>query len=372
MKKMEMIAVDLFSGAGGVSCGLEKAGIEVNAAIELWGVAANTYERNLGENKVIRKDVRNVKGKEILKKIGIRKNRLFLLAGCPPCQGFSSQQKNKKGEEDERNLLVFEYFRIIDEIRPVFILMENVPGLKNEKKIFDKLLNMFDEIGYEVRFDVLNAVNYGVPQTRKRLVLHGVRKDVYKKMIAKNINIDFPKQTHCKLGELNEGNLKRWKTVRDAISHYPQIKCGESHEIIQNHASTNLKEINLERIRLIRKYGGSRNSLPPQLQLDCHNNKDGDKKVGYGDVYGIMDWDKPAPTLTGGCLSYSKGRFGHPEQDRAISAREAATLQTFDDNFIFEGNLQEVAQQIGNAVPVDMAAASGTYFIELGKRLHII
>ncbi|MFL0164761.1 DNA cytosine methyltransferase [Candidatus Clostridium helianthi] len=372
MKKMERIAVDLFSGAGGVSCGLEKAGIQVSVAVELWGVAANTYERNFGENKVIRKDIRNVKGKEILKKIGVRKNRLFLLAGCPPCQGFSSQQKNKKGEDDERNLLVFEYFRIIDEIRPVFILMENVPGLKNEKKIFDKLLAMFDEIGYEIRFDVLNAVNYGVPQTRKRLVLHGVRRDVYKKMIAKNIDVEFPKETHCKLGRLNGENLKKWKTVRDTISHYPKIKCGESHEIIPNHTSANLKEINLERIRMIRKYGGSRNSLPQKLQLDCHNNKDGEKKVGYGDVYGIMDWDKPAPTLTGGCLSYSKGRFGHPEQDRAISAREAAALQTFDDNFIFEGNLQDIAQQIGNAVPVDMAAASGNYFIELAKRLHVI
>ncbi|OOM79130.1 DNA cytosine methyltransferase [Clostridium sp. BL-8] len=372
MKKVDKVAVDLFSGAGGVSCGLEKAGIEVSAAVELWGIAANTYERNFGENKVIRKDIRNVKGKEILKKIGVRKNRLFLLAGCPPCQGFSSQQKNKKGEDDERNLLVFEYFRIINEIRPVFILMENVPGLKNEKNIFDKLLKMFNEIGYEVRVEVLNAVNYGVPQTRKRLVLHGVRKDVYKKMIAKNIDIEFPEKTHCKPEELNERKSKKWKTVRDAISHYPKIKCGESHEMIPNHAATNLKEINLERIRLIRKYGGSRSSLPKELQLACHNSKDGKKKVGYGDVYGIMDWDKPAPTLTGGCLSYSKGRFGHPEQDRAISAREAATLQTFDDNFIFEGNLQEIAQQIGNAVPVDMAAASGKYFVQLGKVLNII
>lgn len=372
MKKLEKVAVDLFSGAGGVSCGLEKSGIEVRAAVELWGVAANTYENHFGKDKVIRKDIRNVKGKEILKKIGIRKNRLFLLAGCPPCQGFSSQQRNKKGEDDERNLLVFEYFRIINEIRPVFILMENVPGLKKETNIFDKLLMMFDDTGYEVRFDILNAVNYGVPQTRRRLVLHGIRRDIYRKMIDKNIDIGFPQVTHCNPGELNEENLERCKTVRDAIFHYPKIKCGESHKIILNHTAASLKEINLERIRQVRKHGGSRNSLPQELQLDCHKDENKDKKVGYSDVYGIMDWDKPAPTLTGGCLSYSKGRFGHPEQDRAISAREAAKLQTFDDDFIFEGNLQEIAQQIGNAVPVDMAAASGKYFIELGKTLNII
>jgi DNA (cytosine-5)-methyltransferase 1 len=372
MKKTERVAIDLFAGSGGVSCGLEKCGIEVRAAVELWDVAANTYERNFGENKVIRKDIKNVTGKEILKKIGIRKNRLFLLAGCPPCQGFSTQQKDKKGDKDERNLLVFEYCRLIDEIRPMFILMENVPGMKNEIKIFNEFLKRLDEIGYQVKYDVLNSVNYGVPQTRKRLVLHGVRKDIYKHMVNKNIDLGFLARTHCKPEDTEAENLESWKTVKDAIYEYPNIKCGEAHPTLLNHVAANLKEINLERIRYIRQHGGSRDVLPDSLTLECHKDDVKQKKVGYKDVYGIMAWDKPAPTLTGGCLSYSKGRFGHPEQDRAISAREAAKLQTFDDNFFFCGNLQEIAQQIGNAVPVDMAAASGRYFINLGELLKII
>lgn len=372
MKKTERVAVDLFSGAGGVSCGLEKSGIEVRAAVEVWGMAADTYEGHFGENKVIRKDIKNIKGKEILKKIKIRKNRLFLLAGSPPCQGFSSQQKDKKGEKDERNLLAFEFVRIVDEVKPMFILMENVPGMKNESKIFGELIKKFDLAGYVIKYTVLNAVDYGVPQTRRRLVLHGTRKDIHKKMIAKKIDIGFPIKTHCKLEMLNDPSLRAWRTVRSAISRYPQIKCGEKHGTVHNHVSANLKQINLERIKWIREHGGSRDSLPERLQLKCHNKENGDKKVGYKDVYGIMAWDKPAPTLTGGCLCYSKGRFGHPEQDRAISAREAAKLQTFDDDFIFYGTLQGVAQQIGNAVPVDMAAASGKYFIELGEFLGII
>lgn len=368
MKKAELIAVDLFSGAGGVSCGLQKVGIDVKSAVEFWNVAADTYENHFGNDIVIRKDIRNVKGKEILKKAGVRKRRLFLLAGCPPCQGFSSQQKNKQGEEDERNLLVFQYIRIVNEVKPMFILMENVPGMQREGKIFNKMLEEFESIGYKIKHDVLNSVNYGVPQVRKRLVIHGVREDIYAKMVKKNIEIEFPTKTHLDPEKITSSKQKKWRTVREAISKYPEINAGENFDGIPNHVCANLKDINLKRIRFIRKNGGNRTALPIELQLNCHK-KDG---VGYKDVYGIMEWDKPAPTLTGGCLSFSKGKFGHPEQDRAISAREAATLQTFDDDFVFCGNLMEIAQQIGNAVPVDMAAASGKYFINLGKKLRII
>ncbi|WIV11086.1 DNA cytosine methyltransferase [Proteiniborus sp. MB09-C3] len=368
MKKKPRVAIDLFSGAGGLSCGLIDSGIEVKTAVEIWNIAASTYRKNL-KGSVIEKDIKNVKGKEILNNIGLRKGQLFLLAGCPPCQGFSSQQRNKKGEKDERNLLVFEFARLVYELRPLFILMENVPGMKKESKIFKKVVKELREYGYEIIYDTLNAADYGVPQIRKRLVLHGVRLDIYKKMIKKKIELEFPEKTHTSSKNLvNNDKLESWKTVRQTISDLPKLDAGSINDNIPNHFSAGLSKINLERIKWIRNHGGSRNSLPEELQLNCHKKK----AVGYGDVYGIMDWDKPAPTLTGGCLSYSKGRFGHPEQDRAISAREAARLQCFDDKFVFEGNKTEISLQIGNAVPVNLAKASGDYFIRLGEELRII
>lgn len=365
MKKKIRAAMDLFSGAGGVSCGLRKAEIEVKVAVEVWDVAVNTYKRNIGDI-VIKEDIKNVKGTEILRKAGIRKGQLFLLAGCPPCQGFSSQQKSRLGDKDDRNTLAFQFTRLVKEIRPLFVLMENVPGMKREGKIFKEVVNRLKNSGYKLHFDIVNSADFGIPQTRKRLVLHGVRQDIYKKMKKKKIELGFPDPTHSGLS--NSNDLKPRKSVRATISDLPKLEAGQEDNSIPNHFCTGLKEINLERIRYIRQHGGSRDCLPEHLTLNCHKGKN----IGYGDVYGIMDWDKPAPTLTGGCLSYSKGRFGHPEQDRAISAREAARLQTFDDDFVFEGNKSEIALQIGNAVPVDLAKISGEYFIKIGEKLNII
>ncbi|MFW6026752.1 MAG: DNA cytosine methyltransferase [Candidatus Woesearchaeota archaeon] len=363
-------AIDLFSGAGGVSKGLINAGLTVKAAVEIWDVAANTYEKNLGDI-VIRKDIRDISGEMILNKINIKEKELFLLAGCPPCQGFSSHQKKRRGEKDKRNQLVFEYVRIANEIKPLFFLMENVPRMKKEGEIFKKAKNLLKK-EYELKADVLNSANYGVPQTRTRLVVHGVRKDIYKKMKDKNIDIEFPRTTHAHSKSNN--NLIPWVTVRDAISDLPPLKAGEENNNIANHFCARLSDKNLERMRVVRKGDGTRFSLPEELELPCHKRlrkKNGKSTHSYGDTYGIMEWDKPAPTLTGGCLSYTKGKYGHPEQQRAISAREAARLQTFMDDFVFEGNNQEIALQIGNAFPVKLAEASGKYFLELGNKLGL-
>lgn len=361
-KGYSLIAVDLFSGCGGVSCGLRQAGFDVRAAVEIDEKAINTYVRNIG-NIVLKKDIREISGKDLMDKASINEDELFLMAGCPPCQGFSSQKREKK-EDDPRNELVFEYIRLIEETRPAFILMENVPGMSRGigKKIFERATAKLEK-NYYIKYDILNAANYGVPQTRKRLVLHGVRLDLYNKYFKENSELIFnlPSQTHTKSQnerEINELGLKRWETVR-VIEDLPEIRAGEEYigDGIFNHKAQNLRDINIKRIKYIRKHGGTRTCLPEELQLKCHKNHNGHK-----DVYGIMEWDKPAPTITGGCLCYSKGRFGHPEQNRAISAREAAKLQTFPDDFVFESSLTKTALQIGNAVPVKLARASGNYF----------
>ena len=289
-----------------------------------------------------------------------------MFAGCPPCQNFSRQNPlNKEKTDEERKRLLFEFLRLIEEILPPFILMENVPGIKTDfnKAILGEFLQRLGQ-NYYVKEDILNAANYGVPQVRKRFVLHAVRNDIDKELKAVGFSFDLPKATHDKKGD---NGLLKWKTVKEAIDDLPIINAGEEYEDdgkIHNHKCAGLSDTNLKRMRAIRENGGSRNGLPENLVLKCHKKEDenGNVFLGHGDVYGIMDSEKPAPTITGGCLCYSKGRYGHYSQDRAISIREAARLQTFPDDFIFSDSLTDSALQIGNAVPIDLVKASGEVF----------
>jgi DNA (cytosine-5)-methyltransferase 1 len=358
-------AVDIFSGCGGVSCGLTLAGFKVKAAVEIDRSAVETYQSYppLGKVKVLNNDICNLSGEDILKAAGIKRNDIYLFAGCPPCQNFSRQNpENKNKPLVERKKLLFEFLRIIEEIFPPFVLMENVPGIKTEynKVILDEFLIRLKE-RYVVVDNILNAADYGVPQIRKRFVLHAVRKDISDELNKCGFIFELPKPTHGKDGK---GGLLPWKTVREAIGDLPAIKAGETYPDdgrIHNHKCANLDPKNIKRMQIIRQNGGSRTGLPDDLVLDCHKKKDTDGNVfsGHKDVYGIMDADKPSPTMTGGCLCYSKGRYGHYEQDRAISIREAARLQTFPDDFIFSNSLKASALQIGNAVPIDLVKASG-------------
>jgi DNA (cytosine-5)-methyltransferase 1 len=378
--KFKYEAIDIFSGCGGMSCGLVSAGFKVKAAVEIEDAAADVY---LGYpplsgvnvlHGVEDGDICKLSGKKILDAAGINKSDIYLFAGCPPCQNFSRKNPNNTQKKPtERKKLLFEFLRIIEELEPPFILMENVPGIKTEsnKKILNEFLAHLRK-KYMVVDGILNSADYGVPQIRKRFVLHAVRKNIYKKLTDNGFEFGLPKPTHSsKSGD----GLIPWRTVRNAIGDLPAIEAGETYKNrrkrIYNHKCANLDNINIRRIQEIRANGGSRVGLPDVLTLKCHNKTDADGNgfSGHKDVYGIMDADKPSPTMTCGCLCYSKGRYGHYKQDRAISVREAARLQTFPDDFIFGDSLTTAALQIGNAVPIDLVKASGTM---LKRAMYII
>lgn len=374
--KKKIKAIDLFSGCGGVSIGLSQAGFDVACAVEIDDAAVKAYKGyyRLSKVNVIKDDICKISGDDILKKARTKKDDIYLLAGCPPCQKFSMQ--NRIHNRDEKNIcevkkLLMQFKRIIKEIYPPFVLMENVPGIKSSfgGKILKEFISDLtdkeapDNKRYFIVSDVVNSADYGVPQLRKRFVLHAVRKDVLKKMNEVGIKLTMPIPTHNKEG--NDGK-KKWVTVKEAFEGLPEIKAGDRYndDKIKNHYCANLSEKNIRRMQIIRENGGSRTSLPEELVLKCH-------KVynGHTDVYGIMNPDAPAPTMTGGCLSYSKGRFGHPFENRAISVREAARIQTFPDDYVFGESLTKAALEIGNAVPIKLVKASGKVFINIINQL---
>lgn len=355
---MKFKAIDLFCGAGGLSTGLKKSGFRLCLGVDIDEKALKTYKCNLKRTKVLKEDIKKVTGEKITELTGINRRDNFLLAGCPPCQGFSSL--GKRDANDEKNELVYEYIRIINELEPSFILMENVPGMSTGvgKEIFKNVVKELEE-NYHVEYATLNAADFGVPQIRKRLVLHGIRNDVYDKLgLDKEKQKILPKSTHSK--EKKKG-YRKWVTVRKAIFDLPILGAGESYDdgIIKNHKARSLSETNIERLQEIRLHGGNREMISEELQLECHKKEN----VSYTDTYGIIDPDKPAPTITSGCTIISKGRYCHPTQNRGLSIREAARLQSFDDKFEFQGNMGEMSLQIGNAVPPKLAQASGKVII---------
>lgn len=372
MKKIK--AIDLFSGCGGVSIGLTKVGFDVACAVEIDEAAVNAYKNyHLLKNvNVVQDDICKLSGEDILKAGNISRNEMYLLAGCPPCQKFSMQNRINNSDEskiDEVKKLLMEYKRIIKEIYPPFVLMENVPGIRSSYngRIIKEFISELENVNapkrerYKVVYDVVNAADYGVPQLRKRFVLHAVRYDVYDLLQSKGMDISLPETTHSKDGK---DGKQRWVTVREIFEGLPKISAGErySDDKIRNHYCANLSDINIERMQIIRANGGIRTALPEHLVLKCHK-----KYTGHADVYGVMNPDAPAPTMTGGCLSYSKGRFGHPFEDRAISVREAARIQTFPDDYVFGESLTKAALEIGNAVPIKLVEASGQSLLTLIK-----
>jgi DNA (cytosine-5)-methyltransferase 1 len=245
--------------------------------VEIEKHAVDTYLSYgpLNNVNVLNEDVCNLSGEQILKAAKIKKDDIYLFAGCPPCQNFSRQNPlNKNKTDEERKKLLFEFLRLIEEITPPFILMENVPGIKTEfnSAILTEFLERLKK-HYDVKENVLNAANYGVPQARKRFVLHAVRKDINEELKTIGFLFDLPKATHDKNGS---NGMKKWRTVKEAIGDLPAINAGEEYEDdgkIHNHKCANLSDTNLKRIRAIRANGGSRNGLPEELVLDCHKKR---------------------------------------------------------------------------------------------------
>lgn len=330
--------VDLFSGCGGSALGFQQAGFPIKVAVDIDKNASESFKVNFPKCEVIASDISYLSGKDLMDAGGFSSGDEVILIACPPCQGFSSARRNSERLTDPRNKLIYEFLRIVEEMKPLAFVLENVPGLARGigKPLFVQILHRLNELGYQTVYDVVNTADYGVPQRRKRLVLMGTNNP--------DLRIAFPAKTN--LDPQKAGELPPWNTVREAISDLPPLEAGEKSKKDPMHVSASLAEINLTRLQHTPSDGGDRTSWPDELILDCHRNTNGHK-----DVYGRMRWDYPSPTMTGGCGMISKGRFGHPEQHRAISLREAARLQTFPDSFKFVGNFGEIAKQIGNAVP---------------------
>jgi DNA (cytosine-5)-methyltransferase 1 len=325
----KLTAIDLFSGCGGLSLGLKKAGFKVLAAVELDELAAETYSKNLRKTHVLRTDIRRISPSALMKLCGLKQGELDLLAGCPPCQGFSTLRTlNGHTDIDEpMNDLVFQFRRFARALLPKTIMMENVPGLAKDARL-KQFCRSLRKLGYSMKFDVLDAADFGVPQRRRRMIL-----------IASRLgDVEFAPK------------LRRPTTVRDAIGGL--VTPGNADDPLHVRGPKRTDKIEAL-IRKIPRNGGSRTSLRARDQLPCHRKTD-----GFKDIYGRMAWDRPAPTITGGCINPSKGRFLHPVAHRAITLREAALLQGFPARYRFplSSGAYAVAQLIGNAFPPAFAA----------------
>lgn len=341
--------IDLFCGCGGASLGLKLEGHRVVGAVDVDPIACKAFSDNLDLEPLCR-DIRFLTGEKLLESYGLGKGDVDIVIGCPPCQGFSSlrQTRYPTGEDDRKELVAI-FVKRIHEIQPKAVIFENVPGISRKKgiKYLNRFLSEMEEKGYKTVWKSINMADYGVPQFRKRVITLCV-KDV-------DSPLTFPCPTHSNTDEI-EADLKPWRTVRDAIGNLPPLKPGESHLGIPNHVARNHTSKVLEIIRNVPKDGGSRRDLPENLWLPCHLKLKENKSGGAESVYGRLAWDKPAPTITCRCTTPSSGRFIHPEQDRAITPREAACLQSFPDDFTFPDNFTQSERLIGNAVPPDLMA----------------
>ena len=317
-------AVDLFAGGGGLTLGLKNAGFYVVGAIEIDPLAANTYRINHPEVNLWERDIRLVSTDEVKRDLHMRRGQLDMLAGCPPCQGFTSLRTHNGSRlvDDPRNALVSEFTRFVRALNPKVVMLENVPGLANDPG-FQELLAVLDELKYSREYRILDAAYFGVPQRRKRLILLAGR-----------------------FGPLPFASASSERfTVRHAIGNLP--KAGASGDALHDqpeHRSVRVQQI----IQHVPRDGGSRTDLPDELTLACHQRVD-----GFKDVYGRLRWDEVASTITSGCINPSKGRFLHPEENRTITLREAAILQGFPPAYKFDMSKgkSSVAAIIGNALP---------------------
>ncbi len=319
-----------------MTAGLIRAGVDVRLGIDVDPLCGKTYERNTGVQFECL-DIRKLSYRRVERALSRGNGRPVLFAACAPCQPFSKARKNgRRGAHDTRLLL--EFLRFVLRFRPEYVLSENVPQLQSSgRRIVRRFLKLLKRAGYRTDHRIVNAADFGVPQHRLRFVILASR-------IVEEVRIP-------------EGpTRKNSPTVRQAIGHLPAIPAGVRVSRPRNHWASALSPENLRRIRAVPKDGGDLRSVPVSLRPPSRKNVGGYGKGGFFDVYGRMRWDGPAPTLTTRCNSYSNGRYGHPEQDRAISLREAATLQSFPASYVFYvRKVEDGARLIGNAVPLRLA-----------------
>lgn len=339
--------IDCFCGAGGLALGLSNSGFDILYSFDIDPKAISTMQSNhkyQQDHKSEVKDIYELNVDSLLNSLGIKQGELDLLAGGPPCQGFSIQRGGE--DTDVRNNLVGRYIEVVKAIHPKFFLMENVPGIvgKRGATILEENLKAIEKEGYLIHQQMLDAQHFDVPQRRKRVIIIGERKDHAKPLFQ------YP--------EPND----RVITVRETIGFLPPPPDDfTDHPDYPNHRRDKLSPDSLKRIRAV-KEGQGRDFLPEELLLPCH--RVSSSVMGHRNVFGRMCWDKVAPTITARFDSFSRGMFGHPVQDRTISLREGALLQTFPLDYNFVGSKVEVARQIGNAVPVKLAEHVGKSLIE--------
>ena len=342
---MNIKAVDLFCGAGGLTCGLQKSGIPVVAGVDIENDCRYAFEHN-NHSEFINRSVAEIKGTDLL---AFYKNCKYkVLVGCAPCQPFSMQtQKIRKQNNitDNRWFLLNEYARIVEELQPDIISMENVPLLAKQE-IFSNFISTLKRNGYYVSYEIVFCPKYGIPQNRRRLVL----------LASRLGDIKLISPTH----KMNQDFV----TVYDVIGQLPSIRAGETDSFDSLHRAAKLSSKNLARIK-VSTPGGSWKTWPSSLIADCHKKETGHT---YSAVYARMEWNKPGPTITTQFYSYGSGRFGHPEQNRAISLREGALLQTFPPDYSFwptdSFTITQIAKMIGNAVPVRLGEIIGNSIIQ--------
>ena len=335
------LAIDAFCGAGGLSYGLMRSGFEICYAFDNDECAIRSYTDNVDSTGEL-KDALEVDLRRELRKRKTRPGDVALVAGGPPCQGFSLQRRGN--DADLRNDLVRVFFDMAFDVHPSFILMENVLGIKGKRgeSMVQYARDECVKNGYLFHAEEINAADFGAPQIRKRFFI------VAKKTDGDEPRFRFPEPLY---------RPGAYKTVRDAIGDLPSPPSdGSEHSSIPNHRSDVLSEQNKARFMHVPQ-GGGRNDIPFDLRLNCH--RISTEKAGHRYVYGRLSWKKPSGVITAKFDSLTRGRFGHPEENRSLSLREGARLQTFPDSFVFAGNKIEVARQIGNAVPPVLAESIG-------------
>jgi DNA (cytosine-5)-methyltransferase 1 len=341
-KIKDFAVVDLFCGIGGLTHGFLTERFNVSAGVDFDSTCSYAYTTN-NKAKFLYKDVTKLEAEELNSLFP--ENKRKILIGCAPCQPFSifnykNDNNSKKRAKDKKWKLLYSFADLIEATQPEIVSMENVPNLCNfnNGKVFNDFVKRLEKNGYKVSYNIYNAQDYGVPQRRKRLIL----------LASKHSKFELIQPTH----------KKNFVTVRQAIGRLPKIEDGNYCKKDILHYARKLSNMNKERIKATPE-GGGWQDWDESLLLECHKKKSGQM---YSSVYGRMSWNNVAPTMTTYCIGLNNGRFGHPQQDRAISLREAAILQSFPKNYNLidpdaKFNMQVLARQIGNAVPVGLGQA---------------